>query len=145
MSTTSQVSPLATNPTPYQNFDPTSLPYYTTVVLDAAWPAFLGLGAFVALLLSFFLWRLIVVIIRYKARKTATSSASKPYPAYLAEGPDVSPHRLTASPRGASGCLSTWSLPAFRGIACTIFLGILAGLPLRWLYLVTLLPSQNLN
>jgi hypothetical protein len=96
-------------------------------VLDAAWPAFLGLGAFAALLLSFFLWRLIVVIVRYKTRKAATSSASKPYPAYLAEGPGVSPQRLTASRRGPSGCLSTWSLPAFRGIACAIFLGIFAG------------------
>jgi hypothetical protein len=39
----------------------------------------------------------------------------------------VGPNRPFASRRGASGCLSTWSLPAFRGIACTIFLGILAG------------------
>ena len=56
----SQVTPLATQPTANEDFRPESANYYTTVVLTATWPAFLGLGAFAALLISFFLSRLIL-------------------------------------------------------------------------------------
>lgn len=91
------------------------------MVLDAAWPAFFGLGAFAALLLSFILWRLTVIIIRYRSRKSEQRNVSKAYPAYVADGPDIS-----VKPRHR-GCVSALSLSAFRWIAGILFLGILAG------------------
>lgn len=57
-----QGTPLATKPTPNDEFHPELANYYTSTVLQATWPAFIGLGAFVALLLSFIIWRLVISI-----------------------------------------------------------------------------------
>jgi hypothetical protein len=49
----------ASNPTPYEEFRPASASYYTSVVLKATWPAFIGLACYLAFLIAFLLWRAI--------------------------------------------------------------------------------------
>ena len=51
-----QSTPLAQHPTPNAAFRPEHAEYWRTVVVGAAWPPLIGLGAALALLLIFILW-----------------------------------------------------------------------------------------
>ncbi|KAG7674442.1 hypothetical protein Ndes2437A_g00722 [Nannochloris sp. 'desiccata'] len=64
-----RATPLANNPTPNDLFQPVTFTYYANAVLHATWPAFVGLGAFVLLLLAFTLWRLISACARCSHRR----------------------------------------------------------------------------
>jgi hypothetical protein len=64
-----QATPLAKNPTPNDLFQPLTFQYYANTVLHATWPAFVGLGAFVVLLLAFTLWRLLSACARCSQRR----------------------------------------------------------------------------
>lgn len=70
-----QHTPLATNPTPFEDFAVTEPTYYTTQVLGATWPAFIGLAAFVCLLLAFVLWRLVRLCCACCRRRAASAPA----------------------------------------------------------------------
>lgn len=52
-----QYSPLATNPTPVDEFHPLEKEYYTSHVLRSVWPAGLGLAFCVTMAISFAVWR----------------------------------------------------------------------------------------
>lgn len=48
--------PLATQPTPNAQFKPETVEYYKTTVVNASWPAAIGLAAVLLVLLVFLFW-----------------------------------------------------------------------------------------
>jgi hypothetical protein len=116
-----QNSPLATNPAANDDFQPTEPQYYTTEVVPAAWPALLGLGACLALLLGFSIWRAVRAC-RGRPLHRAKSPAASP-----TEGEAEAAASASAAAAAAARPPPVKAVAALRITVLVLLFGVLVG------------------